>query len=159
MNKQERGSEIVQFVFVAPLLLVIVVAIMQLASVMLIATQVSSDITRSCQQLDVSPLLASSDHETYLEESILDQSKQLVSDRLAVSEVEVKRLPSEVVQLAEGKGSLEQFSSIVELDYVVRYEIPATIHLPGFSSKTLARHVACTFVEGRVIEVRIEERV
>ena len=136
----ERGSEVVQFVIVLPLLLAVVFSIVQLAGMTLAASQLSSEITRACRQLDAAGFELAANKERFIEEGILGASTQLDPARLHV----------EHVSWTSERTKREQPV------YDVSYLLPAVADLPGLAGRVLKRHVRCSFVDGRAIEIRQE---
>lgn len=53
-------------------------------------------------------------------------------------------------------GAIEEQSTVIEVSYDVRYLLPAIADLPGLTDRVLKRHVRCSFVDGRAIEIRQE---
>ena len=53
-------------------------------------------------------------------------------------------------------GVIEEQATVVEASYDVRYRLPAIADLPGLTGRVLERHVQCSFVDGRAIEIRQE---
>ena len=47
-------------------------------------------------------------------------------------------------------------STVIEASYDVSYLLPAVADLPGLAGRVLKRHVRCSFVDGRAIEIRQE---
>ena len=45
---------------------------------------------------------------------------------------------------------------MIEASYDVSYLLPAVADLPGLAGRVLKRHVRCSFVDGRAIEIRQE---
>ena len=80
----ERGSEIVQFAVVVPLLMLVVFATVQLGGMTLVANQLSSEITRACRQFDVGGFERATDKEAFVEEGIVGASSQLRPNSLHV---------------------------------------------------------------------------
>ncbi len=156
MRTCERGSEVVQFVIVLPLLLVVLFSIMQLAGMTLAASQVSSEITRACRQLDVAGFELAADKERFIEEGILGASTQLDPDRLQVDRVGWTSERTKREGAVRDGGVIEEQATVVEASYDVRYRLPAIADLPGLTGRVLERHVQCSFVDGRAIEIRQE---
>lgn len=151
----ERGSEVVQFVVALPLLLLVVFAVVQLGGMTLAASQLSSEITRACRQLDVAGLERAADKEVFLKEEILGASTQLRAESLHVEHVSWRRAATR--SSGEETGlAIEQRTTAVELSYYVRYELPSLIQLPGLSGQMLVRKVESSLVEGRTIEVEVK---
>lgn len=155
LGDAERGSEVVQFVVVLPLLLLVVFAVVQIGGMTLVTSQLSSEITRACRQLDIAGLERAADKEAFLEAEILGASSQLKAELLQVDHVnwrrEAKRSTDEGQALA-----IEQRTTAVMLSYNVRYEMPSLMQAPGLSGHVLMRTVESTFVEGRTIEVEVK---
>ena len=115
----ERGSEVVQFVIVLPLLLAVVFSIVQLAG-------------------------------------ILGASTQLDPARLHVEHVSWTSERTKREQPVRDGGAIEEQSTVIEASYDVSYLLPAVADLPGLAGRVLKRHVRCSFVDGRAIEIRQE---
>lgn len=153
VRRSERGSEIVQFVVVLPLLLAMLFSIMQLAGMMLATSQVSSEITRACRQLDVVGFQRAADKERFVKDGILGASTQLDPDRLSVGGVTWAYEKRTQRQDVEDGSVLEQEALVAIASYDVRYRLPAIADLPGLTGKVLERHVRCSLVDGRTIEI------
>ena len=138
----ERGSEVVQFVIVLPLLLAVVFSIVQLAGMTLAASQLSSEITRACRQLDATGFELA--------------ANQLDPARLHVEHVSWTSERTKREQPVRDGGTIEKQSTVIEASYDVSYLLPAVADLPGLAGRVLKRHVRCSFVDGRAIEIRQE---
>ena len=157
VSASERGSEVVQFALVAPLLLFALFGIVQVGGMMLAASQVSSDITRACRQMDLAGLRLASDKEAFVKAGILGASTQLIPENLQVERVRLESAQTRVTRLLGEGDSAEQRTATARLSYDVRYEVPSILDVPGLSGRTFSRHVDCSYVEGRVIEVEVRE--
>ena len=146
----ERGSEVVQFVIVLPLLLAVVF------SIVLAASQLSSEITRACRQLDAAGFELAANKERFVEEGILGASTQLDPARLHVEHVSWTSERTKREQPVRDGGAIEEQSTVIEASYDVSYLLPAVADLPGLAGRVLKRHVRCSFVDGRAIEIRQE---
>ena len=149
----ERGSEVVQFVIV---LLAVVFSIVQLAGMTLAASQLSSEITRACRQLDAAGFELAANKERFVEEGILGASTQLDPARLHVEHVSWTSERTKREQPVRDGGAIEEQSTVIEASYDVSYLLPAVADLPGLAGRVLKRHVRCSFVDGRAIEIRQE---
>ena len=145
----ERGSEVVQFVIVLPLLLAVVFSIVQLAGMTLAASQLSSEITRACRQLDAAGFELAANKERFVEEGILGASTQLDPARLHVEHVSWTSERTKREQPVRDGGAIEEQSTVIEASYDVSYLLPAVADLPGLAGRVLKRHVRCSFVDGR----------
>lgn len=152
----ERGSEVVRFVIVLPLLLAVVFSIVQLAGMTLAASQLSSEITRACRQLDATGFELAANKERFVEEGILGASTQLDPARLHVEHVSWTSERTKREQPVRDGGAIEEQSTVIEASYDVSYLLPAVADLPGLAGRVLKRHVRCSFVDGRAIEIRQE---
>lgn len=153
-ERSERGSEIVQFVVAVPLLLLVMFSIMQIGGMMLATSQVSSQVTRACRQLDVGGFERATDKATFVRREVLGSVTQLRPENLQVDHVEWQRR-QERSSGSHDEGVLEQRTSVASISYDVAYRLPAIADLPGLSGRTIARHVDCSLVDGRVIEVEL----
>lgn len=154
-RKAEQGSEVVQFVVTLPLLLLVVFAVVQIGGMTLATSQLSSEITRACRQLDVAGLERAANKEAFIESEILGASSQLKAESLQVDNVIWQRKAHR--STGEGKTlALEQRTAAVELSYNVRYELPSLLQVPGLSESVLVRKVESSLVEGRTIEVEVK---
>lgn len=156
MKTCERGSEVVQFAVAMPLLLVVLFSIMQLAGMTLATSQVSSEITRACRQLDAAGFELATDKERFIKDGILGASTQLDSGRLRVEHVKWTSGKTKRGRPVREGGVIEERSTVIAASYDVRYRLPAIADLPGLTGRVLERRVQCSFVDGRAIEIRQE---
>lgn len=157
MRGWEHGGETVQFALTVPLFLLVLLGIIQVGGMTLVASQLSSEVTRSCRQLDVAGLQQAADKGRFVEGEILGASTQLAAENLHVSDVRVEwRQDESGSVLGEGLSS-DQSTSVARLSYALRYDVPSALDIPGLSGQSLFRHVDCTYVAGRVVEVSVEE--
>lgn len=154
MNGPDRGSEVVQFALAAPLVLFVLFAIVQVAGMMLSANQVTSEITRACRQLDVAGLERATDKEGFVKAEILGASTQLKGENLQVENVRMQSNQA-VSKGRLDEGAIEERTSTTRLSYDMSYEVPNILAFPGLSKRTLARHVECSFLDERAIEVSL----
>ena len=152
MTAPERGSEAVQFVIALPLLLLVVFGTMQLGGMELAASQLSSEITRACRQVDAGGLSQAADKEAFVKAGLLGASTQLSPDRLAVDAVQWRAVRDRREGPLPG-GSVEERTDRGSLEYDVRYRIPSILALPGMGERSVARHVRSECVAGRVVEL------
>lgn len=157
MKCDERGSEVIQFAVATPLLLFVLFAVVQIAGMMLTTSQVSSEITRACRQLDVAGLHQAFDKEAFVQAELLGAATQLIPSNLHVSSVQARDNQDRLECGAWGGGTVEQRTASTELSFEVRYDIPSLVDMPGLAGRSLARQVAATYVGSRVIEVSMEE--
>ncbi|MFQ9179185.1 MAG: TadE family protein [Eggerthella lenta] len=134
----ERGSEVVQFVIVLPLLLAVVFSIVQLAGMTLAASQLSSEITRACRQLDAAGFELAANKERFVEEGILGASTQLDPARLHVEHVSWTSERTKREQPVRDGGAIEEQSTVIEASYDVSYLLPAVADLPGLAGRVLS---------------------
>lgn len=156
MKHDEWGSEVVQFAVAAPLLLFVLFSVVQIAGMMLSTSQVSSEITRACRQLDVAGLRQSFDKNAFVKGELLGTATQLVPDNLYVSSVRERDIRDRLECGSVEGGVIEQRTSSTELSYEVRYDIPSILDVPGLSGQSLVREVTATYVGSRVVEVSME---
>ena len=146
----------VQFALAMPILLFVLFAIVQVAGMMLSANQITSDVTRACRQLNVAGLQRATDKEAFVKEGILGASTQLKSENLHVEHVRMKSDQAVSRGQLEEEGVIEQRTSTTRLAYDLKYEVPSILTFPGLADREFARHVECSFVAGRDIEVSLE---
>lgn len=153
-KRSEKGSETVQFVVAAPLLLVILFSVMQVGGMMLAASQVSSEVTRASRQLDVAGFEQAADKGAFVKSEVLGSVTQLKPDNLRIDNVAWRTKQERSRSPHEG-GALEQRTTVTAVSYDVSYLLPVIAELPGLKDRTIARHVDCMLVDGRVIEVEL----
>lgn len=153
-KRSERGSETVQFVVAAPLLLVILFSVMQVGGMMLAASQISSEVTRASRQLDVAGFERAVDKGAFVKGEVLGAVTQLKPDNLRIDNV-AWQTKQERSRSPHGGGSLEQSTTVTAVSYDVSYSLPVIAELPGLKDRAIARHVDCMLVGGRVIEVEL----
>lgn len=153
MRESEQGSEVVQFALVVPLLLFLLFSIMQIGGMILSANQVSSEITRACRQLDVAGLQRAVDKEGFVKRGIMGASTQLKGEYLQVNDVRMRSENMSSSGAYEGAGAIEQRTATMKLSYDMSYEVPSFLAFPGLADRRFVRHVECSYVAGRAIEV------
>lgn len=153
-SRSETGSETIQFVIAAPLVLVVLFSIMQIGGMMLAASQVSSEVTRASRQLDVAGFEKAADKDSFIKGEVLGSVTQLKPDNLRIDNVRWRKNQERSRASREGK-SLEQRTTVTAVSYDVSYLIPTIAELPGLKDRTISRHVDCSLVDGRVIEVEL----
>ena len=94
--------------------------------------------------------------ERFVEEGILGASTQLDPARLHVEHVSWTSERTKREQPVRDGGAIEEQSTVIEASYDVSYLLPAVADLPGLAGRVLKRHVRCSFVDGRAIEIRQE---
>ena len=87
---------------------------------------------------------------------ILGASTQLDPARLHVEHVSWTSERTKREQPVRDGGAIEEQSTVIEASYDVSYLLPAVADLPGLAGRVLKRHVRCSFVDGRAIEIRQE---
>ena len=58
----------------------------------------------------------------------------------------------------EGAGAgagIVQRTDAVRVSFDVRYELPSLMAVPGLAHRTIARHVECEQLAGRIVEVEV----
>ena len=88
--------------------------------------------------------------------TILGASTQLDPARLHVEHVSWTSERTKREQPVRDGGAIEEQSTVIEASYDVSYLLPAVADLPGLAGRVLKRHVRCSFVDGRAIEIRQE---
>lgn len=154
----EQGSEIVQFVVATPLFLLLVFSIIQVGGMMLCVNQVSSDITRACRQVDCNGLEQTLNKDDFIKREILGSATQLLPGNLHIDNVKAERKLFNKAYPHDFKGTSLQRTSAMELSYELCYEVPSFLDLAGLSGKKLSRHVACSYLAGKVIELQFKEQ-
>ena len=163
MSGCERGSEVVQAVVAVPLVLLVVFAVMQAGGMMLSTHRLTADLVRACRQMDAAGLLLARDKEAYLESELLGPASQLQPERLRIANVELEFYQEggsegspkvEADPPSDGRSpSIGQRASIARVSFDVAYDMPSLAMLPGLPGQTISRHLVCSRVESRVVEV------
>ncbi len=167
MNERERGSEVVQAAVVLPLVLLVVFAVVQVGGMMLSTHRLTADLVRVSRQMDIGGLVLAGDKEAYLKSQLLGPRSQLQSERLRVENVELKleqrgqgARPSKTKEVLGSDSFLpfiEQRIQVVKVSFNVAYDLPSMVVIPGLSGQTIMRHLDCTSVESRVVEVGMDK--
>ena len=161
----ERGSEIVQSVVAVPLVLLVVFATVQAGGMMLSVNRLTADLARACRQMDTAGLAFAVDRERFVADEVLGAATQLKPDLLTVSNVRSEALGARLAPGAtsraageEGAGAgagIVQRTDAVRVSFDVRYELPSLMAVPGLAHRTIARHVECEQLAGRIVEVEV----
>lgn len=165
----ERGSEIVQSVVAVPLVLLVVFVTVQAGGMMLSVNRLTADLARACRQMDTAGLAFAVDRERFVADEVLGAATQLKPDLLTVSNVRSEALgavqgarlaPGATSRAAgeEGAGAgagIVQRTDAVRVSFDVRYELPSLMAVPGLAHRTIARHVECEQLAGRIVEVEV----
>ena len=102
-------------------------------------------------------------------DEVLGAATQLKPDLLTVSNVRSEALgavqgarlaPGATSRAAgeEGAGAgagIVQRTDAVRVSFDVRYELPSLMAVPGLAHRTIARHVECEQLAGRIVEVEV----
>ncbi|MEA5019887.1 MAG: TadE/TadG family type IV pilus assembly protein [Gordonibacter sp.] len=166
MNEYERGSEVVQAAVVLPLVLLVVFAVVQVGGMMLSTHRLAADLVRVSRQMDIGGLVLAGDKEAYLKSQLLGPRSQLQSECLRVENVELKleqkgqgAQPSKAEKVLgsdSSSSSIEQRMQMVKVSFDIAYDLPSMVVIPGLSGQTIMRHLDCTSVESRVVEVGMD---
>lgn len=163
VSERERGSEMVQFLVVVPLVLLVLAAALQVGAVMLSIDRLTADVTRACRQLDAAGLSLAADKERFVKDELLGAATQLQPELLTVRDVRLSFDSDANSSLALAHpGSVEDGLLVIEertsnghFSFDVAYELPSLAAIPGMEHRSIARHVECARTEGRVVEVEV----
>lgn len=140
----ERGSEVVQFVIVLPLLLAVVFSIVQLAGMTLAASQLSSEITRACRQLDAAGFELAGEQGAVRRRGHPGRVDPARPRSPACGARQLDERADEAGAAVRDGGAIEEQSTVIEASYDVSYLLPAVADLPGLAGRVLKRHVRCS---------------
>lgn len=154
----ERGSEIVQFAIVVPLLLFTVFAIIEVAGGALAVIRVSSDLVGACMSFDVASIEASGGGAVAVKAAIVEASDGLDPSRLTIANVEMFESGREASSLGANDASIVQRTRWARSSFDVSYELPVMIGLGGEGGWRIERHVEWSRDGMREIEVEVVER-
>ncbi|MEI3231456.1 MAG: hypothetical protein V8S24_09650 [Gordonibacter pamelaeae] len=158
-----------QSVVAVSLVLLVVFATVQAGAMMLSVNRLTADLARACRQMDTAGLVLAADRERFVADEVLGAATQLKPDLLTVSNVRSEALAAmQGARLAagapsggageEGAGSdagVVQRTDAVSVSFDVRYELPSLTAVPGLAHRTIARHVECEQLAGRIVEVEV----
>ena len=149
-GKSDFGSEVVQFTLVVPLLLAVMFAVVYAACYVVSALVLDSELSQACSRFDTVGLVAAKDKPGFIAEEIIDESSQLSSSNIQVSNVDVS---VQKRSLTSGQDALEQHVRATTIAFDVAYRLPVSMGIPGLSNAELAKHVVCEVENERVMEV------
>lgn len=162
LRASERGSEVVQSVVAVSLVLLAVFAVVQVGGMMLSISRLTADLSRACRQMDTAGLALAADRERFVAEEVLGAATQLKPELLQVRNVRMSAAVEEGAGQAPGQGTASdadagvlQRTDAARVSFDVAYELPSLAAFPGLAHRTIARHVVCEHVEGRVVEVGV----
>lgn len=159
MNRNERGSEVIQAVVAVPLLLMVVFAVVQVGGMLLSINRVEADLMRACRHMDTGGLALATNKATFIEKEILGKAGQLVAERLNVENVVLTR-DAKKKELADSSAGLpvSQKTTGIWVAFDVSYDLPEVAVIPGLTGRTVTRSVVCLCVDDRLVEVGVMPR-
>lgn len=159
----ERGSEVVQSVAAVSLVLLAVFAVVQAGGMMLSISRLTADLSRACRQMDTAGLALAADRERFVADEVLGSATLLKPELLRVENVTMsaaeerpaRAFGAGTVSSADADATVSQRTDAARVSFDVAYELPSLAAIPGLAHRTIARHVVCEHVEGKVVEVAV----
>ena len=151
MNRNEMGSEVVQFICAVFALLTVLFGSLYAACFVTTASVLSSELSRACVRLDVPGLSNAPDKARFVAGEIAGESSQLDFDSITIGNVNVSTREGSI----PSGSKIDQRSRVTTVSFDVTYRMPLSLGLAGVPQPLLSRSVSCSIESERVSEVAV----
>lgn len=152
MVKNERGSEVVQFMFAIFALMTLLFGALYVACYTATASILSSELSQACLRLDTAALAASPDKARFIATELAGESSQLDYDSIQVSDISVNASQQSGFH---SETSINQRAKVSSISFSVSYRLPVALSITNDQQGRLERHVVCSIEDERISEVSV----